>query len=330
MKRTFFKNSIIFSTLIIFVVTFMSIGYAALTKEVSISSNITFYKAGLLRPNSGTPSKFLACDNIPSASVKKIYFRASFPDTAIETCDVSNAQDGSVIAYLKSNGTVYVVADGGVVYSNTATKFSGLVNCNYISFVDTNNYPRFNTTNLTGMNRMFENLCSSSTCSMAKLDLTSFNTSKVTDMGGTFNFAENVHEIDVSNFDTSKVVYMNDMFYGCSSLTSLNLSSWDTSKAIMMGAMFKDTTNLSNIYVSNLWSTANIGDPNNLYSSVCSNMRCDGSEMFANSNLYAAHPYTPCNIRTDAINYGGHNYAQIDGGSSNPGCLDNVSNMPAN
>ena len=37
-------------------------------------------------------------------------------------------------------------------------------------------------------------------------------------------------QLDVSNFNTSKVTSMNAMFSGCSGLTSLDLSSFNTSK----------------------------------------------------------------------------------------------------
>lgn len=338
MKRTFFRNSIIFSVLIFFVVSFISIGYAALTKIVSISSKVTFYQAALLRQNTGTPQYFLGCPNIPSTSVKKLYFRASFPDTAVETCDVSEAQDGSAIAYLKSNGTVYVVGINGMVYANTRTKFANLENCSVISFADSNGKPYFNTKKLVGMNRMFQNLCSSSTCSMTKLDLTCFDTSKVTDFGEAFLDASKVQEIDVSSFDTSKGIYMYGTFNGCSSLTSLNLSSWNTSKVATMESMFKNTSNLSNVYVSNLWSTANIGDPQGISSGCGSQFRCNGLEMFTyshlayptGSTLAGNHPYSPCYHRSDAIFGDLGNYAKIDGGPSSPGCLDDVSNMPTN
>ena len=71
-------------------------------------------------------------------------------------------------------------------------------------------------------------------------------------------------EIDVSNFDTSKVTTMNCMFSGMSNLTSLDLSNFDTSKVTTMGSMFyldeipKDK--LKTIYVNNDFDTANLTD----------------------------------------------------------------------
>ena len=71
-------------------------------------------------------------------------------------------------------------------------------------------------------------------------------------------------EIDVSNFDTSKVTDMSRMFYDLRNITSLDLSNFDTSKVTTMGSMFyldeipKDK--LKTIYVNNDFDTANLTD----------------------------------------------------------------------
>ena len=45
-----------------------------------------------------------------------------------------------------------------------------------------------------------------------------------------FNGCSRLTSLDVSKFDTSKVTDMGSMFSECSSLTSLDLSNFDTSK----------------------------------------------------------------------------------------------------
>ena len=55
---------------------------------------------------------------------------------------------------------------------------------------------------------------------------------------------KNILEIDVSNFDTSKVTDMSRMFYDIRNITSLNLSNFDTSKVTDMNCMFFDMSNL--------------------------------------------------------------------------------------
>ena len=69
------------------------------------------------------------------------------------------------------------------------------------------------------------------------LNVSSFDTSKVTDMSNMF-CCPSITELDVSNFVTSQVTDMSFMFFGCESLTNLDLSSFDTSKVTNMGSMF--------------------------------------------------------------------------------------------
>ena len=49
-----------------------------------------------------------------------------------------------------------------------------------------------------------------------------------------FTACSRLTSLDVSNFDTSKVTNMSRMFANCSSLTSLDVSSFDTSQVTDM------------------------------------------------------------------------------------------------
>ena len=71
--------------------------------------------------------------------------------------------------------------------------------------------------------------------SLTSLDLSNFNTSKVTDMRGLFAGCKNLTYLNVSSFNTSNVQHMDAMFKGCSSLTSLDLSNFNTSNVVSMG-----------------------------------------------------------------------------------------------
>ena len=64
--------------------------------------------------------------------------------------------------------------------------------------------------------------------------------------------------LDLSSFDTSKVTHMNGMFFECKALTKLNLSSFDTSKVTNMINMFYGCSALRTIkYGLNFTNTAN-------------------------------------------------------------------------
>ena len=131
-----------------------------------------------------------------------------------------------------------------------------------------------------------------------ELDLSSFDTSKVTNMSYMFHEMSSLTSLNLSNFDTSKVTDMNHMFRGISSLTSLNLSNFDTSKVTNMNSMFSfmhnTTLNLSNFdtskvtdmsymfyYMSNLTTL----DLSNFDTSKVTNMHCMFSDMHNLTNL---------------------------------------------
>ena len=79
------------------------------------------------------------------------------------------------------------------------------------------------------------------------LDLSSFDTSAITDMSGMFNGCKSLNYLDLSSFDTSNVTYMISMFDGCKSLTSLDLSSFNTSAVTDMSGMFGLCSSLTSL-----------------------------------------------------------------------------------
>ena len=99
---------------------------------------------------------------------------------------------------------------------------------------------------------------------LLEIDVSNFDTSKVTDMSRMFYDLRNITSLNLSNFDTSKVTDMNRMFSGMSNLTSLDLSNFDTSKVTTMMSMFyldeipKDKLEI--IYVNNDFNTTNLTD----------------------------------------------------------------------
>ena len=92
-----------------------------------------------------------------------------------------------------------------------------------------------------------------------EIDLSNFDTSEVTNMGGMFYGMSNLTTLNVSHFDTSKVTNMGLMFYGMSGLTSLDLSNFDTSKVTNMGNMFSSMTNLTSLNLSS-FNTSKVTD----------------------------------------------------------------------
>ena len=108
----------------------------------------------------------------------------------------------------------------------------------------------FDTSKVTNMECMF------SDSQATTLDLSSFDTSNVTNMGAMFGGSQ-ATALDVSNFDTSNVTSMYEMFYN-SQATILDVSKFDTSNVTNMIYMFANsqaiTLDVSNFDTSNVYS----------------------------------------------------------------------------
>ena len=130
------------------------------------------------------------------------------PTTATESWDISEAGDGSVMAYVEDDGT------GNSTYKLTIGGKGGII------------------ANESMIGYFFD------FAKMTSIDLSALDTSEVTNMIGMFSGCSSLLSLDVSKFDTSNVTDMGAMFQSCSSLTNLDVSSFDTSKVTNMIFMF--------------------------------------------------------------------------------------------
>ena len=101
---------------------------------------------------------------------------------------------------------------------------------------------------------------------LTSLDLSNFNTSRVTDMSYMFRDCSGLTSLDLSYFDTSNVTIMSHMFGGCSGLTSLDLSNFKTSSVTNMGAMFSVCDKLTSLDLSN-FDTSKVTDMSYMFNS---------------------------------------------------------------
>ena len=111
-------------------------------------------------------------------------------------------------------------------------------------------------------NRMFRDLSN-----LISLDVSSFDTSKVTNMEAMFAGMPSLTTLNLSNFDTSKVTRMNSMFEGASRLTTLNLSNFDTSKVTDMEAMFGYMYGLTSLNISS-FDTSQVTNMRDMFSNI--------------------------------------------------------------
>ena len=214
------------------------------------------------------------------------------PATAVESWDISEAGDGSVMAYVEDDGTgngtykLTIGGKGGIIAnesmigyfcafgkmtsidlsvldtSEVTTMFGMFANCSGLTSLDVS---KFDTSQVTDMSNMFSD-CSS----LTSLDVSKLDTSQVTDMSNMFEYNEGLTNLDVSTFDTSKVTDMSYMFAKCSGLTSLNVSTFDTSQVTNMSKMFGGCESLTSLDVSN-FDTSQVIDMSWMFA-VCSGL----------------------------------------------------------
>ena len=97
-----------------------------------------------------------------------------------------------------------------------------------------------------------------------KIDLSKFDSSKVTDMSSMFSSCYDLSSLNLSNLNTSKVTNMIGMFYYCKSLTSLDLLSFDTSSVKDMYIMFYCCLYLKYLCVDN-FDTSLVTDMSSMF-----------------------------------------------------------------
>ena len=120
----------------------------------------------------------------------------------------------------------------------------------------------FDTSEVTNMGGMFYGMSNLTT-----LNVSHFDTSKVTDMSLMFHGMRDLSALNLSSFNTSQVTDMHNMFYGMSNLTTLDLSNFDTSKVTNMGLMFYGMSNLTTLDLSN-FDTSKVTNMGNMFSSM--------------------------------------------------------------
>ena len=212
----------------------------------------------------------------------------NIPSEAVQSWDVSERQDGSVMAWIINDQEnegfykLYIGGDGGVIanpnsnslfrnfrqaktidlsnldtshVTNMSVMFAG---CNSLGNIVFGN--NFYTSKVTNMSSMFNNCYE-----LTNLDLSSFNTSNVTNMSSMFSGNRNLVTINFGqNFDTSKVTSMNSMFEACENLTELNVSKFNTSNVINMSRMFINCRSLTKLDLSN-FDTSNVTNMSSMF-----------------------------------------------------------------
>ena len=160
-----------------------------------------------------------------------------------------------------SDKTAYYYTEPEKVYLNedSSSMFSYISSFEDLAHVKDLDLSNFDTSKVTNMRYMFPDIYNLTT-----LDLSNFNTSNVTDMDWMFYGLRKLTSLNLSNFDTSKVTTMHGMFYGDESITTLDLSNFNTSNVTDMYGMFylyngaASSDQLETIYVKNDFDTTKL------------------------------------------------------------------------
>ena len=131
------------------------------------------------------------------------------------------------------------------------------------------NMSGWDTRKVTDMCSMFGGLTS-----LESIDVSHFNTENVVSMSHMFRDCSSLKNLDLSNFNTDKVsggsYSMAGMFDGCSSLESLNISSFNTAKVKDMSKMFAKCSSLTQLDLSN-FNTGKVTTMENMFKG-CTNL----------------------------------------------------------
>lgn len=182
--------------------------------------------------------------------------RSSAPPT--DGATVINVEDETSEAEIKiwfdeTEKTLYYYAIPEKIYLNSDSSelFSEYKNLQDIDLSS------FDTSLVTNMSYMFNR------SPIKTLDVSRFNTQNVTDMNHMFGGLR-ITQLELGNFDTSNVTNMKSMFSSCINLTTLDLSSFNTEKVTNMSWMFYNMSVLKSINLTS-FNTEKVTDMNNMF-----------------------------------------------------------------
>ena len=249
---------------------------------------------------------------------------------AVEFWDVSEAGDGSVMAYavLNDDGstyTIYLQGNGKIIANENSSYlfayFSKLQNIEGLEYLDTSevknmsfmfascrnltnlDLSRLNTSNVENMSYMFAN-CENLINTNLMLD-----TSNVINMNGMFYRCLNISNLDLSSFNTKNVIDMSGMFCDCHKLMNLDLSNFDTSNVVDMSAMFRYCKSLISLDISN-FDTSNVSNMVYMFEQ-CSNLtKLDLSNFNTSQVTDMSYMFNECSSLT-SLNISSFNTSQV-------------------
>ena len=196
------------------------------------------------------------------------YFRKSPvpPATSMNAVNIDDEEsDYEIKLWLDpTDNTAYYYAEPEKVYLNrdSSKMFYSEPYVQKIRNVLEIDLSNFDTSKVTNMSNMFLGMSN-----LTSLNLSNFDTSQVTNMSSMFGFMSNLTSLNLSNFDTSQVTNMAGMFFNILLLTTLDFSSFNTSKVTNMSNMFNNMPSLTTLDLSS-FDTSNVADMRYMFFSM--------------------------------------------------------------
>lgn len=211
-----------------------------ITKEINTKTYADEYFASHLTIDKNT-FKYIGTDGEPTLEFKKMLYGDDYDPSLKYILKPKNGVFTKFCIPIKTQNGITGYNLNSIVFDiKDATDLTEAFNsANYLKSIDISSW---NTSKVTSMGYML-NGCRS----LASLDVSKWNTSNVTNMQYIFAYCSSLASIDISNWNISSVTNMEGIFYNCSSLTSIDLSKWNTSKVTSMGYMFADCGSLTTI-----------------------------------------------------------------------------------
>ena len=204
-------------------------------------------------------------------NIKEVYFIRDSEenisaryDAATIKGDLTSNNEGSVKGWI--DGDKLYIASDGKTYLQDGLEFRNISNN-----IEQISFQNIDTSRMTSMNGLFRNI------KVSTVDLSSFDTSNVTNfqymfsdnyyltsvdlseknleavkqMNYMFRNCSSLEEVDFSNTSTPSLEYINYMFAGCSKIESIDLTNLGSDLLNTMNLMFSGCTNLKNVNMSN-------------------------------------------------------------------------------